>query len=255
MSSSFSCRQCGGPLALADLACGACAAPVPAEDRRESLLSRAQGQFDAGQFAEAARSLEILLQGPVPPEEARLLWRKRGAWLQRAQRPELLDAAEAALAESLRLDDADDLSHQLWIDLLTKRGTVEKARQWYAQRLQLRPEDAMAARQLLVIKLSADFKAAPPPKLDLPPEAAGGSLYRLLKPSPSKTAAAGLGLLVNGALAVRAAFSAPAVVGDPSDGLAQVGSFMQLLNDPWLPGLQALACAAYLFWAWKAPRG
>jgi hypothetical protein len=142
----------------------------------------------------------------------------------------------------LRLDDSDDLSHQLWIDLLAKRGSLEKARAWYAQRLQLQPEDAMATRQLQVIRLSADFKAAPPPKLAIPDAKGQGILHKLLRPTRAKTAAAALGLK---------AYFWPfqGVKGDPAAGIEQMGSIILLLNDPWLPGIQAVLCAAYLAFA------
>jgi tetratricopeptide (TPR) repeat protein len=255
MSYEHRCRQCGKQLALADLQCPACGQAVPAEDRRQLLLDRAEGQAASGLYAEAARGLEGLLRQELPVDEARLLWRKRGAWLQRSGRPELMDAAEAALAESLRLDDNDDLSHQLWIDLLGKRGQLDKARAWYAQRLQLRPDDAMAQRQLTVIKLSADFKSAPRPTLELGP--APKSLFsRALKPTPVKAGTMALGLLVNGIMLLRALFTTPAGVrGDESSGVEQFASVLSLLNDPWLPGIQVVVCAAYLIWAWKELRG
>lgn len=256
MSAPHVCRHCGRPLALADQACAACGEAVPLEDRRRLLMERAEGFAQGGQFAEAARSLEGLLKLELPADEARLLWRKRGVWLMRSARPELLDAAEAALAEALRLDDADDLSHQLWIDLLVKRGTADKARAWYAQRLQLQPADAMAARQMQILKLAADFKAAPPPKLALASGEGRGLFQRMLKPSPLKTGAVSLGLLGNGALMLRALMQrGPVVSGDPGSGVEQLGSVLAILNDPWLPGVQAAICAGYLVWAWRRGRG
>lgn len=256
MSAPHLCRQCGRPLALADQACAACGEAVPLEDRRRLLLERAEGFAGAGQFAEAARSLEGLLKLDLPADEARLLWRKRGVWLLRSGRAELLDAAEAALAEALRLDDSDDLSHQLWIDLLVKRGSSEKARLWYQQRLQLQPADAMAARQLQILKLSADFKSAPPPKLDIPDVAGRGLFPRMLKPTPLKKGLVALGLLGNAVLTLRALLQrGPVVAGDAGSGMEGLGSVLQIINDPWLPGIQAGLCAAYLIWAWRSGRG
>lgn len=255
MSYQHLCRQCGKPLALADSVCSACGAPVPAADRRRLLLGRAEAQAEAGNYAEAARQLEAVLRDEIPAQEARLLWRKRGAWLQRAGRPELLDAAEASLAEALRLDDSDDLSHQLWIDLLNKRGMLDKARAWYAQRVQADPDDGMAHRQLSIIKLSVDFKTAPKPKLDLDP-GHEGLFAKALKPSGLKMASAGLGLVVNGVLMVRALAMPPAgISGDEASGVGQFSAFMGLLNDPWMPGIQVVLCGAYLLWCWKARRG
>jgi hypothetical protein len=120
--------------------------------------------------------------------------------------------------------------------------------------LQLKPDDAMAQRQMTVIKLSADFKSAPRPTLELGP--APKSLFaRALKPSPIKAATAGLGLLVNGIMLLRALFAAPAGIrGDESSGVEQFGSILSLLNDPWLPGVQVVICVAYLLWAWKERR-
>lgn len=256
MSFKHACRQCGKPLAVADQVCAACGHAVPAADRLRLLLERAEGMASAGAYAEAARTLEGALQQDLDPGTAKLLWRKRGGWLVRAGRPELLDAAEAALAEALRIDDSDDLSHQVWMDLLGRRGHLDKARAWYEERLRLEPGDAMASRQLQILKLRADFQAAPLPKLDLPQADPKGMMAGLFRPSPLKNGLAGLGLLVNGVLLARALLApGPVVRGDGISGVEEMGAFLKLLNDPWLPGVPAAFCAAYLAWAWWMRRG
>lgn len=254
MSLDHRCEQCSQPLALADLACSACGHPVPAEARLLRLQERADGLAEAGQYQEAARALEGALQSGPPAEAAKLLWRKRGVWLLRAKRPELLDAAEAALAESLRLDDADEMSHQLWIDLLGRRGFLEKGRGWYEQRLQGRPDDLVAQKQLKLIKLAEDFKSAPLPKLDLPPEHGNGYFFRLLTPTPYKMAVAFIGLLMSLYLLIQT-LNVPSVPGLEAEGIETYGSIVRMVNDPWLNGAQSLACAAYLVWAWSRRRG
>jgi tetratricopeptide (TPR) repeat protein len=255
MSYEHRCRQCGKHLALADLTCSACGEPVPAADRRRLLQDRAESLAEAGNYAEAARSMEAVLRQEIPAEEARFLWRKRGIWLQRTGRPELLDAAEASLAEALRLGDNDDLSHQLWIDLLSKRGYLEKARAWYGHRLELNPGDVMAQRQLSIIKLSADFKSAPRPKLEL--ETGRQSLFaKAFKPTNLKVGGAAINVLVNAVLWLRALSAAPAgISGDEASGVGQFSAFLGILNDPWLPGIQVLLFGAYLIWAWRVRRG
>src|SRR5580700_183147 len=142
------CARCSNPLALVDTVCSQCGEPVPVEKRLALLSARAEAFAAAGSYAEAARAADGVTALPLAPAEAKLWFRKKGSWLQRAGQDRLLPAAEAALAEVLRLDDADDLSHQLWIDLLHRTGQLDKGRAWYKERLALNPEDAVAKRHL-----------------------------------------------------------------------------------------------------------
>lgn len=256
MAAVLTCEQCGAKLALADESCHACGRPVPAETRRKVLVGRAEALAQDEAYADAARALEPVLRQEMPAEEARLLWRKRGGWLIRSGRPELLDAAESAMAESLRLDDSDDLSHQLWIDILSRRGLLDKAKAWYAQRLQLNPDDVMAQRQQQIIRLSADFKAAPLPTLSIP-ESREGLFIRAFKPNAGKMITAALVLLFT-LYQLYTTATGGGVMGalknDPLMGSDQMGGIVNALMDPWLAGFQAVAAAAYLFWGWRIRR-
>lgn len=252
MAAENLCEQCSSPLALADLTCTVCGHPVPPESRLKRLLERAEGMAEKGQYVEAARALEPVIEASAEDPELPRLWRKRGVWLLRAQRPELLDAAESALAEALRLDDADPMNHQLWIDLLGKRGSLAKAEGWYQQRLQARPDDAVAAQQLKIIKLSADFMSAPVPTLDLPPEREG-IFYKLFKPTTYKMVSSGLACAISLFMMGQAFWSSHAA-GPALEGMESYASIVKMVNDPWLNGAQALAFGAYFFWAWSRRR-
>lgn len=252
MGSENLCEQCSAPLALADLSCTACGHPVPAASRLKRLRERAEGMAEKGQYAEAARALEPVIEASATDPELALLWRKRGVWLLRTQRADLLDSAESALAEALRLDDADPMNHHLWLDLLGKRGTQAKAEAWYQQRLQAQPDDAVAAQQLKIMKLSADFMHAPPPKLDLPPEREG-IFYKLFKPTPYKMASAGFACLISLFMTGQALWSNHAA-GPVIEGVESYASIVKAVNDPWLNGAQALAFGAYFVWAWSRRR-
>lgn len=257
MAAVMSCGKCGNGLAMADEHCPACGEPVPSSARRAVLVERATALADQGDYVGASRALEpVLKQADLEAAEAKLFWRKRGSWLLRARDESLLDGAEAALAESLRLDDADDLSHQLWIDLLAKRGHLEKAKAWYAQRLQLNPDDVMAQRQQQIIRLSADFKAAPLPTLSIP-ESREGLFIRAFKPNAGKMITAALVLLFT-LYQLYTTATGGGVMGalknDPLMGSDQMGGIVNALMDPWLAGFQAVAAAAYLFWGWRIRR-
>jgi tetratricopeptide (TPR) repeat protein len=255
MTAYLNCSRCQKPLALADERCPACGEAVPAAARRSALLARAEAQAEAGLYVEAARVLETVLGSDLEVAEAKLLWRRRGTWLLRSGRADYLDAAEAALAESLRLDDGDDLSHQLWIDLLTRRGHLDRAKQWYARRLELNPDDAMARRQQQIIRLSEDFKNTPPPTLELETKHPG-FFAKLLKPSKGKLVGAALGAV--GSLAQLLWIWMDDGLdgsGDPGSGVVEMASIAKLAKDPWLPFLQLVVLGTYLFWAWKRRRG
>ncbi len=257
------CEKCGQSLALADSQCSACRTPVPPAQRLALLLPRAEGLAEEERYFEAARALEPALGLALAPEDAKGLWRKKGVWLRKASvlQPQYLDAAEAALTEALHLDDNDDLSHQIWIDLLVQRGSADKARAWYQQRLEKNPEDSVAKRQMAVLKLAADFKAQPRPQsaleLDTDPD---NFLWRMVVPTPWKTWSMG----VTGAISLVVALNlflshtsgVPAVAVPPVDpdlASAMAANPAQLLaglNDPWMWSYNALGSAAYVYWAY-----
>ncbi len=255
------CEKCGHALALADAVCSACGNAVPAELRLKLILPRAEAFAADERFADAARALEPALALSLDAAQLKGLWRKKGVWLRKAavEQPLLLDAAEAALAEALRLDDADELSHQVWIDLLVQRDYAEKARAWYQQRLQLNPDDAVAKKQMLVLKLAADFKSQPRPKsqLDVTVEPTN-FLWRSVVPTPLKTWVIGLGGLPSLWIALRGYLSGPAaavegVALDPEVADALVvdpGQMMALLADPGANLFNAIFAGAYVYWAY-----
>lgn len=244
------CTKCNQPLALADRVCASCGAPVPQSQRLGVMLTRVEELAESGHYVEAARSVESVLAEFSEAKVDKLLWRKRGGWLLRSGRADLMDGAESALAESLRLDDNDDLSHQLWIDVVNRRGQIEKARAWYRERLALNPEDGMAKRQMAILRLTSDFKNAPAPKLNLPP-VREGLLYRMIKPTMGKAITMGFSTLGSAAQFFWAMSSKGSQLADQPE-LAGVGQF---LNDPWMPGIMTVLGIAYMFWAWKELRG
>lgn len=251
--SDMRCGKCGQALALADMVCASCGEAVPAEKRAAVLGARAEAFADAGQYAEAARAAEAVAALPLPLEGAKLWRRKRGSWLQRAGRPQLLDAAEACLSDALRLDDSDDLSHQLWMDLLQKRGSMDKARAWYKQRLVENPEDAAAKRHLASLRLLEDFKLAAPPKLSIPP-AKEGMLMQAIRPNPWKMITVGFGF-VSCLYMMVSAWTATGQQPALLEGAESMASIMKLAEDPWFNGFQLLIYGVYLVWGWKELRG
>jgi len=262
------CARCAGPLAAADTVCAACGEPVDAFKRAKLLAGRADALAADELYAQAARTAETLLALPLQPQDAKLWWRKRAAWLQRAGQPGALDAAETALHASLLLDDSDDLSHQLWIDLLHRRGSLDKARAEYKARLDKDPDDAVAQRHLASLRLMDEIKLAPPPKLNLPPEK-DGMLLGYIRPTPWKMITVGSGLLfcvimlVYGLSSSSQAAPVQAVLpaggddamvrlaGAAGDPMAGLGPIMKMAADPMSNIIQIVLYAAYLFWGWK----
>jgi tetratricopeptide (TPR) repeat protein len=267
------CQKCANPLALADTVCPRCATPVPAELRVPLFTARAEAFAAAEQWAEAARAAEVVTSYPMDPKDAKLWWRKRGSWLQRAGDPRLLDAAEAALAEALRLDDGDDLSHQLWIDLLQRRGRLDTARALYKKRLEADPEDAAAKKHLAALRLLEDFKMTGLPKVAGIAEAPDGFFMKLVRPTRGKMVSVGLALALSIALLTWRLLQQPdaaapiaAAVPDgvdtvdsitklASNPMDNMGSLMRIASDPTSNILQIVACVAYLYWGWKDRRG
>lgn len=261
------CAHCGKPLALADRACASCGTPVPPERRLAILAARAEAFAADEDWADAARAAEAVLELAKDGPDAKLWWRKRASWLQRTGQPGLLDPAEAALAEALRLDDGDDLSHQLWIDLLQRRGELDKARGWYKQRLEINPEDGIAKKHLAALRLLADFKIAPPPKLALA-DSPDGFFMKMLRPTAWKMATAALGLLFclvmlihgGGAPPAAAPLAAPppgsdeAMVNLAGGPAGDLGALMKVAADPMSNVVQIVLYALYIFWGVKARR-
>jgi tetratricopeptide (TPR) repeat protein len=278
--STFSCAACGQALALADTLCPRCGAPVAPERRRALLAERAEALAADGHFNEAARALGAVLDAGAPPDEAKRLWRKRSIWLQKNGDPRQLDEAEACLQRSMELDDADELGHQLWIDLLKQRGHLDRAKAVYQKRLEANPTDAVAAKQLGVIRSVADFLTVAPPKLDFRDDRKPSTLERWIRPTPKKMLTAGVVLLSALAGMLWGLFSGPAgpdataaaaaggglsdaaaiALAQSSSGAASWvgnggGPLMAMLTDPWINGIQAVLAAAYLWWGWKERRG
>ncbi|HXC64565.1 MAG TPA: hypothetical protein VNZ67_09405 [bacterium] len=276
---TLNCGACGQALALADLQCSRCGAPVDPERRRALIVQRADGLADDGHFAEAARALAPAFESAPPPGEAKRLWRKRAIWLQKGGDARQMDEAEACLQKSVELDDADDLGHHLWIDLLKQRGHLDRAKAYYQKRLEANPEDAVAKRQLGVIRSVADFLTQAPPKLDLEGDRKPSTLEKWIRPTPKKMLIAGATVLMSlggmlwglfnsaGPETVAAAGSggglgdaAAIALAQSSSGAASwagggAGGLMQVLSDPWVNGIQLALAAAYLWWGYKDRRG
>jgi tetratricopeptide (TPR) repeat protein len=277
---TLDCGACGQPLALADLQCSRCGAPVDPERRRALMLQRADGLAEDGRFSEAARALAPALESNPPAAEAKKLWRKRAIWLQKGGDARQMDEAEACLQKSMELDDADDLGHHLWIDLLKQRGHLDRAKAYYQKRLDAAPEDAVAKRQLGVIRSVADFLTQAPPKLNLEGDRKPSTLEKWIRPTPKKMLIAAATLLMSLGGILWGLFSSPAgpdAVGAAGSGgglgdaaaiaLAQSSSgaaswaggggagLAQMLTDPWINGIQLVLAAAYLWWGYKERRG
>ena len=247
------CGRCGAKLAVADEVCVACGEAVPQGLRVALLAKRAQTFADDENYGQAVRSAEALLALSLEPKLAKIWWRKLAAWLQRLGRPEAFEAAEIALMRSVRLDDGDDLSHQLWVDLLQRRGRLETARQYYKGRLGLDPDDAVAARHLASLRLMEDLKLSAPPKLELEP-AKRGLLLQALWPTPYKMIGAGIGLL-SCLYMLFAAYTGGSGAPVLPDGAESMGSIMKLAEDPVLNGVQILIYGGYLVWGYRERRG
>lgn len=246
------CGRCGALLAPADAVCAGCGEPVPASARAALLGARAEAQAAAGQFEQAAAAVQLVLALPLEAPEAKLWWRKRGSWLRRAGRPALLDEAETAFKRSVECDDADELGHQLWMDLLQSQGRLDEARAEYGRRIKLDPGDAVAARHLASLKLMDDLRSAPPPKLDLPPPK-DGFLLKILRPTPPKMLGAGVGALSCVFVLYQSWTGAGAALSLP-DGAEGMGSFIKLAMDPWFNVLQIALYGAYIVWGWRSKR-
>jgi tetratricopeptide (TPR) repeat protein len=260
------CARCSNPLALVDSVCPHCGEPVPVASRLAILGARAETLAESGQFAEAARAADAVTALELEPAEAKLWFRKKGAWLQRSGRPDSLAAAERALAEVVRLDDADDLAHQLWMDLLHRTGQLDKARNLYKGRLQRDPEDAVAKRHLAALRLMQDMQLAPSAGMKMP-KFEDGFMMKMLRPTTMKMVTVGSGILFCVAMLIYGLVAppeaAPAAVALPvgSDeamiklagggGPSSLGDLMKMAADPWSNLIQIVLYGAYLFWGWR----
>ena len=278
------CGQCGGPLALVDAVCPACHTPVPAAGRRALILARAEALAADERWGEAARMAVAAPGEGLEPAETKRLLRQRAVWLQRQGSPASLEEAQALLKKVVVEDPADNLAHQVWMDLLKRLGRQAEAKAHYQACLALNPDDAVSKRQLSVMRLSADFVSAPPPKLALGNSGKAGTMEKWIKPTPKKMISAGsvvlfgLGGMVWNFFYPTAAPVAAAVAksaGSLSDSaavaLAQSASgpgswvanpaaaanspMMHVLSDPWINGIQVALALAYLWWGWKDRRG
>jgi tetratricopeptide (TPR) repeat protein len=248
-AAALGCGRCGALLAPADAVCMACGEPVPVALRASVLGQRAEQLAQEGAYAQAARAVDGILALPLGSEEAIRWGRKQALWLQRSGRPADLEAAEVALMRALRLNDADDLSHQLWIDLLHRAGRLETARQEYKGRLAADPQDAVAARHLASLRLMEDLKLAAPPTVDLG-SARQGLLVRVLYPTPYKMITAASGLLLCLFMLVAEAFGSASVPKLP-DGAEALAPIVKLAEDPMSNLAQVLLYGAYLYWGYR----
>jgi tetratricopeptide (TPR) repeat protein len=255
-SADFTCASCGAALAPADAVCAACGKAVEKERRLAVLKARAEAQAEAGMPADAARTAAFAL-GLAPEKTEAVAWlRRRSEWLRKTGDPAQLGKAADALKEALLLEDGDALGHQVWLDLMGRLGRLDEARAWYQGRLKADPEDATAKRQIEALRLMADFRLAPPPKLAIE-DAKPGPLGRLFEPTTWKLFSAALGLL-SSLLALSVSVFAPGAVGAGAAGLQDSGDSMQsilkMASDPWLNGIQGGLCAVYLIWGIRRRR-
>lgn len=239
-------------MALADALCASCGAPAPKGRAAQAMLEKADALHSQGSLPEAARMLERALQSWPEPGSA-LNWRKLGVW-----REKMGQAAQAGAAfkAALDLDDGDEMAHQLFISNLGRQGRGLEALAHYKARLEKNPGDEMAARQVNIIRLSADFLSQAPPTLALHEPT---RVERWLKPTPLKVslllANAGLCLAIMVKImltlpaqsALGAAEGAPAVL-EPATFLADT------FNDPWVWAFQAalsFTALAIMYWSRK----
>jgi tetratricopeptide (TPR) repeat protein len=221
----ISCEKCGAAMAPAESICSSCGAPAPAGKAALLLLGRAEKAWESGQGGEAVANLERAIQSGLPAPQNVTSWRKLGVWLEKLAneegRPELLPRAGQAFKSALELDDSDDIAHQLFIANASKQGLLGLASEHYQKRLQADPQDAVALKQLNVIKLSADFLAKPAPvaakREPLNP------IERWLKPRPWKVGTVSLNLLMCLGMAVVSAFHDNGMTQPPSELSAMVG--------------------------------
>lgn len=215
-------------------ACHSCGQKAPLGRVGQALKQKAEAHFGAGNLTEAVRQLSRALDAGLPEGEGPLAWRKLGVWQDKlAQLPQ----AAASFGKARELNDADELAHQLWIAALAKMGRMEEAKSFYAARLEKNVEDAVAARQLKVLALSADFLANP--KTYAPPAYEPKSwMEKVFLFSPAKAMVLGANLVFSLGLAAITWLRRPPLEGLPaSDEIPEIPNIgALLLGDPvpWL---------------------
>jgi len=257
---SLACETCGAPMAAAEAFCAKCGAAAPAGKAALLQMARAEQAWEAGDRSGATAQLERALKSGLPQQQLPLAWRKLGVWLEKeaseSGKAELLARAGQAFKTALSLNDADEMAHQLFIANWGKQGLMSQARDYYQARLQADAADAVALKQLNVIKLSADFLAMRPPSpAPIEPQ---NALERWLKPSPWKVGMAGLTLVSSVVMVVVSLLHAPATAA-PLGDLAGFGasvpmpiSLESILYDPGAWALQGGFSALLLYFMYRS---
>lgn len=260
--SGLSCQKCAAPMAMADKLCSQCGAPAPAGAAALLLAQRAEQAYAAGRLEEAVAQLQGAIITGLPLEQLALAWRKLGVWLEKAGgemgRPDMTARAGEAFKSAFGLNDADAIAHQLFIANRAKLGLLGQASEFYKKRLELDGQDAVAQKQLAVIKLSADFLAAPRP---VAAAMAPTTLEKWLKPRPWKVAMAGSTFLSSvGAMfymALGHAQALPAATSAASDDLgaaaaaAMPASVDAMIHDPAIWAFQAGLSGLALYFMYR----
>lgn len=162
--------------------------------------------------------------------------------------------AGQAFQSALALDDSDEIAHQLFIANRAKQGLLSEAKKYYESRLLSNSADAMASKQLNVIKLSADFLASSSPLAAV--RQPKNALERWVQPSPLKIGLAALALLVSGVMIIVSLLHSPApqvlsAAEDMDLHLMVPVSADSLLYDTTLWSLQAGLSALGLFYMYR----
>jgi tetratricopeptide (TPR) repeat protein len=245
-------------MAPAESACSRCGAPAPEGRAALLLLSRADQAQAGGRLEEAVSLLDRALHSGLPQGERPKSWRKLGLWLEKlaleGEQAQLLARAGQAFSSGLNEDDSDEIAHQLFIANLARQGKIGEAKARYQRRLDADPGDAMAQKQLGVIRLSADFLAAPPKvSLNLPPR---GVIERWLQPKGWKlslaisTLASSLVMLLISLTHSPGAPGASAMSG-LMDSSAIPVQFDDFLFDPWSWAFQGALSALALYFMYR----
>jgi hypothetical protein len=256
--SAFTCEKCGKPMAVAETICHSCGHPAPQGRAAQVLKSKAESAFEQGALEEAIRQMSKALEAGagLPQAELGPAWRKLGIWQEKfcdaARRPDYLALAEASYRRAFEIDDHDQLAHQLFINASARQGHMGSAAAHYQGRLAKNPEDEVAKKQLGVIKLAADIKAAPPPKPSKETASPSSFIERILTPSPTKWAFWGVSFVSSLAMMFFSSGNSEAVQAVAGNDLpVQAVSAMDLVNNPKMYGLQAALCGAALIIMWR----
>jgi tetratricopeptide (TPR) repeat protein len=248
-------------MAAAELSCIRCGAPAPPGRSALLLLGRAERAFESESLEEAVALLGKALQSGLPQEQLLTAWRKYGVWQEKlaaAGHPEMLPRAGEAFKQALALNDSDELLHQLYIANMGRQGKLMEAKAYYQDRLAKNPDDALAQRQLTVIKLSAEFLLSPPKvSFAMPPRTI---IERWLEPKPWKVLSVGSTLalsIVMVAVCLMHGGSSGTSVASPDGIQSLVGStglpfnVTDILLDPWSWAMQGAFSALALFMMYR----